>query len=68
LIVLGLVGLFLAWLFFGGRSDAPEPTAHRRVNESIDVSALEQAEREARAADADRAASEFDPPRRPPLI
>ncbi len=46
----------LLWFFLGGRDDAPEPTAHRTVNErdDIDRSELERAERDVQdAADED---------------
>lgn len=54
LIIIALLVAALAWFFLGGRSSAPEPTAHRRVSEDIDHSELEQAEREVQdAADED---------------
>jgi hypothetical protein len=40
----------LAWFLLSGRDDSPEPTAHRRVDDPIDRSELEQAEREVREA------------------
>lgn len=54
LVVLGLLLAALAWMFFGGRGDAPEPTAHRRAGDDIDYAELEEAEQEVRdAADED---------------
>jgi hypothetical protein len=50
LILLALLLLALGWLCFGGRGGAPEPTAHRRAHETIDYTALEQAEREVQDA------------------
>ena len=71
LVILGVLLLALAWLLFGGRDDAPEPTAHRDVNDPIDRTTLEQAEREVREApDADGVRDwgpGASPPRQPPL-
>jgi hypothetical protein len=50
LVVLALFG----WLVFGGRGERHEPTLHRRVNEDIDYTELERAERDVQdAADED---------------
>lgn len=52
--VLAALLLLLAWLLLGGRGRTPEPTAHRRPDETIDYTELEQAERDVReAADED---------------
>ncbi|HTR20138.1 MAG TPA: hypothetical protein VMH88_04720 [Gemmatimonadales bacterium] len=66
LIVLAVVLGALLWLF-GGREDAPEPTAHRRVNESddIDRTELEQAEREVRDADDEDSVRDWGPGKSP---
>jgi hypothetical protein len=49
--VVAVLLLALGWLLLGGRGDAPEPTARRRVDSQIDYSELEEAEREVQAAD-----------------
>ena len=51
LVAFVLLALALAWLFLGGRGDAPEPTARRHPNDDIDHAELEAAEREVREAD-----------------
>jgi hypothetical protein len=35
--VFAVLGIALVWIFFSGRDSAPEPTAHRKVTEEIDV-------------------------------
>ena len=54
LVFAALIGA-LAWLLFGGRGDAPEPTAGRRAGARIDYAELEQAEQEVRGASAESA-------------
>jgi len=49
--VVAVLLLALGWLLLGGRGDAPEPTARRRVDSQIDYSELEEAEREVQEAD-----------------
>jgi hypothetical protein len=65
-----LVGL--AWLLLGGRGDSHEPTAHRPVDESIDYTELEQAERDVRDADDEDSVRDWGPgagkPRPPHLL
>lgn len=51
LIAFAILLVLLAWCFLGGRDDAPEPTARRRVGEDIDYTELEAAEREVLEAD-----------------
>ena len=64
--------LGLAWFFLGGRGDAPEPTAHRKVNEDIDYTELDQAERDVRDADDEDSVRDWGPgtgkPRPPHLL
>ena len=50
LIALAVLLLILGWLLFGGRSASPEPTAHRRVQDDINYTELEQAERDVQDA------------------
>ena len=67
-MVLGLLLAALAWLFLSGTDDAPEPTAHRRPDETIDHTELEQAEREVREAADEDANRDWGPgASRPPL-
>ena len=65
-----LVGL--TWLLLGGRGDSHEPTAHRTVDESIDYTELEQAERDVRDADDEDSVRDWGPgagkPRPPHLL
>ncbi|HSD30758.1 MAG TPA: hypothetical protein VLB49_02525 [Gemmatimonadales bacterium] len=64
--------LGLAWLLFGGRGGSHEPTAHRKVNEEIDYTELEQAERVVRDADDEDSVRDWGPgagkPRPPHLL
>jgi hypothetical protein len=64
--------VLLGWFFFGGRGDAHEPTAHRRVGEDIDYTELEQAERDVRDADDEDSVQDWGPgstkPRPPHLL
>ena len=53
--------LILAWFLFGGRGDAPEPTAHRHPSDDIDRAELEQAEREVRDADDEDSVRDWGP-------
>ena len=72
LIIFGVLLLALAWFLFGGRGDTHEPTAHRRVNEDIDRSELEQAEREVQQAADEDSVKDWGPgagkPRPPELL
>ncbi len=62
----------LGWFLLSGRGATPEPTAHRRVDESIDYTELEQAEREVRDADDEDGVRDWGPgagrPRPPHLL
>lgn len=51
----------LGWFFFGGREQAPEPTARRRVTDEIDYAALEQAERDVREAEDEDSVRDWGP-------
>ena len=54
LVVFGLLILVFLWFILGGRANRHEPTADRHINDDIDRSELEQAERDVQeAADAD---------------
>ena len=72
LIAVVVLLLGLIWFLFSGRDRAPEPTAHRRVDESIDYTELEQAEREVRDADDEDSVRDWGPgagkPRPPHLL
>jgi hypothetical protein len=61
LIVSLLLLAVLAWFFLAGRSDAPEPTAHRRPNDGIDHAELEEAEREVREAEGEDEVRDWGP-------
>ena len=68
LIAFAALAFALAWLIFGGRSDAPEPTARRRAGAPIDYGELEEAEREVREADDAESVRDWGPGvTRPPL-
>jgi hypothetical protein len=62
----------LAWFCFSGRGRTPEPTADRKVNEEIDYTELEQAERDVRDADDEDSVRDWGPgagkPRPPHLL
>jgi hypothetical protein len=65
---LGLLVLALAWCVLGGRGRAPEPTAHRRVDGTIDYAELEQAERDVQAASDEDGVRDWGPGvGRPPI-
>jgi hypothetical protein len=69
LIVLALLLLALGWFFFGGRDGPPEPTAHRRANETIDYTELEQAEREVQDAPDEDSVRDWGPGTgQPPIV
>ena len=51
----------LAWFLLSGGDDAPEPTAHRRPEDAIDHSELEQAEREVREAPDEESVRDWGP-------
>ena len=72
LIAIAILLIVLGWFFFSGKDDAPEPTAHRRVDESIDHTELEQAERDVRDADDEDSVRDWGPgstkPRPPHLL
>ena len=61
LIAVAVLLLSLAWFLFSGRDDAPEPTTHRMVNEEIDHTELEQAERDVRDADDEDSVRDWGP-------
>jgi hypothetical protein len=65
LVFVLLLGV-LAWLFLGGRDEAPEPTARRRVTGDIDYAELEQAEREVREASDEESVRDWGPGASPP--
>jgi hypothetical protein len=71
LVAAGLL-LALGWFLFSGRNHDHEPTAHRRVNESIDYSALERAERDVQDAEDEDSVRDWGPgatkPRPPHLL
>jgi len=58
----------LAWFLLGGRDRPPEPTAHRRVDEAIDYTELERAEREVRDATDEESVRDWGPGvQKPPI-
>ena len=68
LIVLAVLLILLGWFLFGGGDRAPEPTAHRRVNEAIDYTELEAAEREVQDAPDEDSVRDWGPGAgRPPM-
>ncbi len=74
MLLAGIVILLIAlgWFFFSGKDEAPEPTAQRRVGDTIDYSELEQAERDVRDADDEDGVRDWGPgsgkPRPPHLL
>lgn len=68
-IVFLVLAAALAWFFFGGRGDAIEPTAQRRVTGDVDYASLEQAEREVREAADEHSVRDWGPGTpRPPIL
>ena len=68
LVILALLLVALAWFFLGGRGGPPEPTAHRRVDETIDYTELDEAEREVRDAPDEDSVRDWGPGTpRPPV-
>lgn len=61
LVAIAVLLVLLGWFLFGGRGRAPEPTAHRRVNETIDYTELEQAERDVREASDEDSVRDWGP-------
>ena len=61
LVAIAVVLLLLGWFLFGGRGRAPEPTAHRRANETIDFTELEQAERDVQEASDEDSVRDWGP-------
>ncbi|HYK81690.1 MAG TPA: hypothetical protein VEU55_00975 [Gemmatimonadales bacterium] len=71
ILALGLGGLvlLLAWFVWGGQGRAPEPTAHRRLGEAIDYTALERAEQEVRDAPDEDGVRDWGPGvQQPPIV
>ncbi len=68
-VVAAILVLLIAWLFLGGRSDATEPTTHRRAGEEeIDYAELEQAEREVQEAPDEDSVQDWGPGvQKPPI-
>ncbi len=60
-IVFGLLLTALGWFFLGGRGEAPEPTAQRRVHEDIDYAELAEAEREVQEAPDEESVRDWGP-------
>jgi len=68
-VVFALLLVALAWFFLGGRDRAPEPTAHRRADEAIDYTELEQAEREVQEAPDEESVRDWGPGvQKPPIV
>ena len=61
IVAIAVLLLLLGWFLFGGRGHAPEPTAHRRADETIDYTELEQAERDVRAASDEDSVRDWGP-------
>jgi hypothetical protein len=71
ILAAGLAGLalLLAWFVWGGRGRAPEPTAHRRIDETIDYTELEEAERDVREAPDEESVRDWGPGvQKPPIV
>lgn len=72
LIILGLLVLALLWFLLGGRDDAHEPTARRRVGDDVDRAELEQAERDVQEAPDEDSVRDWGPgtgkPRPPEML
>ena len=61
LIAFGVLILVFLWFMLGGRGNRHEPTINRRVNDDIDRSELEQAEREVQDASDEHAVRDWGP-------
>jgi hypothetical protein len=61
LVAIAVLLLLLGWFLFGGRGRPPEPTSHRRIDETIDYTELEQAERDVREADDEDGVRDWGP-------
>ena len=61
LVAIAVLLVLLCWFLFGGRGRPPEPTAHRRTNETIDYTELEQAERDVREASDEDSVRDWGP-------
>jgi hypothetical protein len=71
-VVVLALAVALGWFLLGGRDHAHEPTVHRRVNEDIDYSELERAERDVQEAADEDSVRDWGPgaakPRPPHLL
>jgi len=61
LVVFGLLILVFLWFILGGRGGSHEPTVDRKVNNDIDRSELEQAERDVQEASDDHSVRDWGP-------
>lgn len=74
LVVLGALLVILAWLFCGGRGDAPEPTTNRRAGatDAADRAELERAEQDVQEAPDEDSVRDWGPgagrPKPPELL
>jgi hypothetical protein len=74
LVVLAVVLLILAWLMWGGRDAAAEPTAHRRADarDDIDRAELDRAEQDVQDASDEDSVRDWGPgagrPKPPELL
>lgn len=72
LVVVAVLFGALGWFLFSGRGRTHEPTVHRRVNEEIDYSELERAERDVQEAEDEDSVRDWGPgatkPRPPHLL
>jgi len=74
LVVFAVVLLILAWLMWGGRDDAAEPTANRRADatDDIDRAELDRAEQDVQEAPDEESVRDWGPgagrPKPPELL
>jgi hypothetical protein len=61
LIAFGALILVFLWFILGGRRSSHEPTINRRVNDDIDRSELEQAERDVQDASDEQSVRDWGP-------
>jgi hypothetical protein len=61
LIAFGVLILVFLWFILGGRRNSHEPTIHRRVNDDIDRSELERAERDVQDASDEQSVRDWGP-------
>lgn len=61
LVVFGLLIAVFLWFILGGRGNSHEPTINRRIDDDIDRSELEQAERDVQDATDEESVRDWGP-------